>query len=94
MVGKSRFEKNLAKYRGKVPPVFHLIVGILLDAVDYILIGMIPGLGDVVDAVGILYFCFFLGPLGVAPAIELVPGLDILPTNMITGFYAFMSLSK
>ena len=68
----------------------HLGVGFGLDLLDWLLVGMIPLVGDVLDVVGFLYFYFkakvsYVAAIG---AIELIPGLDILPTWTAIGLYA------
>lgn len=50
--------------------------------------GLAPGLGDIVDLAGMLYFLKVLGPVGAASALELIPLADVLPTNLALGFYA------
>jgi len=49
---------------------------------------MIPVLGDLVDVVASLYWFKKLGPIGLAALIELVPMLDLLPTNLALGYMA------
>ena len=66
----------------------HTLVGLALDIIDWVLIGFIPGLGDVVDALGAIYFYKQLGIVGALPIVEVIPGFDILPTNTAMGIYA------
>lgn len=66
----------------------YTILGLVLDAVDWIAVGLIPVLGDIVDVVGAFIWYRLIGPLGIASLIELVPLVDILPTNMLLGAYA------
>jgi len=66
----------------------YTIIGLIFDLIDWIGIGIFPGLGDIVDLVASVYWYREIGPMGLASAIELVPGLDILPTNLALGIYA------
>ncbi len=66
----------------------HACVGLALDTFDWMLLGMIPGLGDVVDVISTVYWTAVLGPVGLIEAIELVPGADILPVNIALGMMA------
>lgn len=66
----------------------HAFVGLLLDTFDWCVIGMIPGVGDVVDVISILYWTGKLGPAGFAEALELIPGADVLPCNLVLGMMA------
>ena len=64
------------------------LVGLLLDVFDWVAVGMIPGAGDIIDVIGAIWWYKQLGVEGVAAAIELIPGLDILPTNLVLGLLA------
>lgn len=66
----------------------HAMVGLVLDIFDWIGIGMIPGLGDVVDVVATVYWTKTLGPAGMWEAVEIVPGVDLLPINIALGMIA------
>jgi hypothetical protein len=65
-----------------------LAVGIILDMVDYGLIGLVPVAGDIVDIFGAAYFLLvekqklptLLG------ATELIPAVDFLPMWTFAGF--------
>jgi len=59
-----------------------------LDVFDWAAVGMVPILGDIIDLIGTAYWFKVLGPIGLATAIELIPGADILPTNLALGIYA------
>jgi hypothetical protein len=63
----------------------HAAIGLALDVFDWAGIGMIPGLGDIVDVGAALFWMSKLGPLGLTELLEVVPGADILPTNMVLG---------
>ena len=63
------------------------VVGGLLDLFDFG-IGMIPIVGDAVDILASLYWFKKLGPTGLVGLIEVIPGLDLLPTNLALGYMA------
>ena len=67
---------------------FHIAVGVAFDVIDFLGIGLIPILGDVVDVIGALYFYRFVGVLGLAGLVEIIPLFDILPTFTALGIYA------
>jgi hypothetical protein len=69
----------------------HLVVGALLDLVDYLAVGLVPILGDIVDLIGVAYFWRVLGPVSLAGLLEAVPGMDVLPTFTALGAYAYMT---
>jgi hypothetical protein len=66
----------------------YTLIGFALDLFDWIGIGMIPIIGDVVDAAATIFWYKVVGPIGLTSAIEIIPGLDILPTNIAIGLYA------
>ena len=66
----------------------HITVGFALDVIDFLGIGLIPILGDVVDVIGALYFYRFVGVLSLAGLVEIIPLFDILPTFTALGIYA------
>jgi len=68
----------------------HVVVGLLLDSVDWLGFGAIPVIGDIIDLVGVAYFWRVLGPIALAGLIELIPVADILPTYTALGVYAYM----
>ena len=72
----------------------HAVIGLALDMFDWIGIGMIPILGDVVDVVATFYWMSKLGPIGAFEAIELIPFADILPTNIMLGMMVDGKLSR
>jgi len=72
----------------------HTLVGFMLDLVDWMLIGFLPGAGDIIDAVGAAYFYREVGIVGILPIIEFVPGFDALPTNLAMGIYADFFVRK
>ena len=67
---------------------FHIAVGAAFDAIDFLGLGLIPILGDVLDVVAALYFYRFVGIVGLAGLVELIPLADILPTWTALGIYA------
>jgi len=64
------------------------LIGVLLDLFDYMVLGFLPIVGDLVDGVAALYWLKVLGPLGLIAAVELIPLADVLPTNIVLGLYA------
>jgi hypothetical protein len=64
------------------------IIGLALDVFDWLVVGSIPILGDIVDLAATAYWLKVLGPIGFAAAVELIPVADILPTNIALGIYA------
>ena len=66
----------------------HTLVGLLLDVLDWLGLGLIPGIGGLIDTAGTAYFLKVLGPVGAASALELVPFADMLPVNIALGLYA------
>ncbi len=71
-----------------------LIIGAFLDVLDYILIGSIPIIGDIVDLIGVAYFWRVLGPFSLAGLIELMPAFDILPTYTFLGILAYLGVGR
>ena len=67
---------------------FHIAVGVAFDAIDFLGIGLIPIVGDVIDVVAALYFYKFVGLVGLTGLVELIPLVDILPTWTALGIYA------
>lgn len=65
----------------------HITVGIALDVIDFLGIGLIPIVGDVVDGLGALYFYRFAGIVGLVGLVEVIPLFDILPTFTALGIY-------
>ena len=67
---------------------FHIAVGAAFDVIDFLGLGLIPIVGDVLDVVAALYFYKFVGIVGLTGLIELIPLADILPTWTMLGTYA------
>ncbi len=78
----------------KIPRLRHVLVGVALDALDYLALGFTPIIGDFIDLAGAFYFYKVLGPVGLSSALELVPLADVLPTNILLGIYADMKRGK
>jgi hypothetical protein len=66
----------------------HTLVGLLLDILDWLGLGIIPGIGGLIDIAGTAYFLKVLGPVGATSALEFVPFIDVLPVNIALGLYA------
>lgn len=71
----------------KIAPI---AAGLLLDVFDWLLVGAVPVLGDVVDLIGIAYFWKHLGPMALVGLLELVPLLDGLPTFTALGVLTYL----
>ncbi len=57
-----------------------LLLALANDILDFLIVGDIPGLGDILDlgTTGLIYY--LTGePITLASAVELVPGADFLP---------------
>ncbi len=88
--------KNLEKERKKhesIPKYFvfseyellFLIICIILDVSEYVVTILLqPWLGDLLDIVGIIACLLMFRLEGIVSLLELVPGLDVLPTFIIT----------
>lgn len=63
-------------------------VGLGLDVLDWMIVGAIPVAGDVLDVVATLIWWRVAGTIGLVDLVELVPGADMLPTNLALGLYA------
>jgi len=62
-----------------------LVVSASIDAVEYVVpILSLPLIGDVFDIVGLATSLYLYGWAGLVSALELVPGLDLLPLNVLT----------
>ena len=61
-----------------------LAISASMDAIEYVVpILRIPLIGDIFDIVGLATSLYLYGWLGIVAALELVPGLDILPINVL-----------
>ena len=66
----------------------YTFLGFLFDLFDWVVVGSIPLLGDVVDIIATAFWYMRLGPLGLVDAVELIPFADVLPTNIVLGYLA------
>jgi len=58
-----------------------LILALGLDALDYLVVGLFPFAGDIVDVLGIIMLYPFIGVYAFIGVLELVPVIgDLLPT--------------
>ena len=65
--------------------LIRLIICLSIDGVEYIIpILLTPFVGDIYDGVGLVTSLYMFGLIGLFSALELIPGLDILPINIIT----------
>lgn len=72
----------------------YIVIGLLLDIFDWIGFGLIPGLADIVDVGAAFLFYRKIGVAGLASMVELVPGFDLLPTNIVLGYMADQKENK
>ncbi|MDQ1280733.1 MAG: hypothetical protein QG670_1996 [Thermoproteota archaeon] len=62
-----------------------LVVCVSLDVVEYLIPSLLtPFVGDIFDVVGLATSLYMFKWIGLFSVLELVPGLDILPINIIT----------
>ncbi len=62
-----------------------LVISASIDAVEYVVpILSLPLIGDIFDIVGLATSLYLYGWTGLVAALELVPGLDLLPLNVLT----------
>ena len=62
-----------------------LVISASIDAVEYVVpILSLPLIGDIFDIVGLATSLYLYGWVGLVTALELVPGLDLLPMNVLT----------
>ena len=72
----------------------YILIGLAFDVVDWLIIGMIPILFDILDIGTMFYWYKQLGTLGISGVVELIPGADILPTNVVLGYLKDKELFK
>ncbi|MEM3870968.1 MAG: hypothetical protein QXE05_00160 [Nitrososphaeria archaeon] len=67
-----------------------LILALANDMLDFLAVGAIPGLGDILD-LGTAGLAYYLTgePITLATAAEIVPGADFLPISSIATLYAY-----
>jgi hypothetical protein len=62
-----------------------LVVCLTLDIVEYLLPFLLtPFVGDIFDVVGLVSSLFMFRWIGLIALLELVPGFDTLPINVLT----------
>lgn len=67
----------------------YTIAGGLFDLLDVFVIGLIPGIGDIIDVLAaFLWYRVLESPVGFLAGIEVVPSFDLLPTNIVLGLMA------
>ena len=70
-----------------------LVVCLSIDLVEYVIPFLLtPFAGDLYDIVGLAASLYMFGWIGLVSALDLVPGLDLLPMNTIT--WAIWVLSR
>ena len=69
------------------------IIALLLDLTDYMVIGIIPFAGDLLDIVGIILLFPLIGWYALIPVVEFVPIIgDLTPSFVIAVLLAKMKL--
>ncbi len=103
LLGKERLEnlnREFKPFRGyfvfSEVELFSLILCIVLDISEYMAAVLImPGIGDMLDIVGIVACLLMFRWIGVITFFEIVPGADILPIFIITWLvWYFLKKSK
>ena len=62
-----------------------LIVCVSLDGVEYVIPYLLtPFVGDIFDVVGLVTCLYMFRWVGIFSTLELIPGLDPLPINVLT----------
>ncbi|RLF38450.1 MAG: hypothetical protein DRN00_04115 [Thermoplasmata archaeon] len=66
-------------------------VAAILDIIDWLIAGMVPVAGDVVDVIGVVVLMLLTGSLWpVVGLVELVPVVgDVLPTFLAVTYFAY-----
>ena len=66
----------------------YTMIGLAFDVFDWIGIGFMPILADVVDvAATVFWFTQRAGVVSLGSLIEVIPVADVLPTNIAIGYY-------
>ena len=74
--------------------IIRLIICIMLDAIEYIIPGLLtPLVGDLFDIIGIATCIYLFNWIGIISVFELIPGFDILPINIFT-WVAWMMIRR
>lgn len=66
----------------------YILIGFLFDLPDFLGFGLIPGLGDVFDLIGVAYFYSIIGKESLLGLIEIFLAADVIPTFTLLGIYA------
>ena len=65
--------------------LMRLIVCVTIDGIEYLIpVLLTPFVGDIYSFIGLVTALVMFGWIGLFSALDLVPGLDILPMNTIT----------
>jgi len=62
--------------------ILALVIAGFFDILDYLVVGAIPLAGDILDALAIILLFPLIGPYALIGAVEFVPILDLLPSNI------------
>jgi len=87
---------SLGKFRGlsQLEWIFLFVVSALLDVFDYVGVGLLPVVGDVVDIMGACLLFYLMGPVGLASLVELIPFLDVVPTYLAITLLAYLKARR
>lgn len=71
-----------------------LFIALVLDAIDFFLVGAIPLLGDVVDIFGIIVLYLFVGKAALIGLFELIPIVGDLFPSFVTATVLSLALGR
>jgi len=101
-----KMEKAITKGDGTVVFILLILISLTNDFLDYLVIGSIPILGDVVDLITSVILTAVLWDIGgfikwkvriaiwIGTALELFPGGDIVPTYTLSTIYAWHKIKQ
>lgn len=68
-----------------------LVACVSLDAVEFVIPFLLqPIIGDMLDIIGLATCIYLFRWIGLFAVLELVPGLDLLPINVLTWVFWFV----
>lgn len=69
-------------------------VAIVSDLLDYTVVGSLPIVGDIIDAITVPILYALIGKFSLAGAIEFIPFADLIPTYTIAVALAYCKALK
>lgn len=69
----------------KLLPFIALLLALFNDFLDFMGIGCVPIVGDLIDIITSAFLMIAYGVPGAIALLELIPGIDILPIMIVTG---------